>query len=821
MKKAELLFTVLVLAFSTATECLAAETEELTHSLYINELMQSTWGGEIDALNEYPDSWVELYNPSDKAVSLDGYAIGRKKNFYQCYELPKAIIPAHGYIVIYCDKENRNVQFSTSYYEIHTDFCLTNAKEGHIYLYDKGQNLVDAVDIPVMPAPNVAYGRRADGTDDWGYMLTATPCEKNRGGFAKMILPEPEISGTSRVVEEKSGSSKVINVTISVPKDAPSDAVIRYTLDGSDPDENSPLWTKTRQSFNGTTVLKARLFADRCLSSPAACRVFIFNGRKLTLPVISMVTPEENLYDDEIGIIANNNSHDSDKRFNWRRPVDFDYFPKRKNNASVTQKTEIRISGAYSRENAQKSFIVYADSRFGSPSSDYLEAQFWPYTNPDMTLSPSIALRCSGNDFNNSHMRDGVSQMIFGFNTELDWQGFQPACVYINGKYYGILNIRERGNEDNVWMHHDGLKDITLLENGELKRGDYSLYQEFKDFYKGTNHTLQEYEERMDIVEYTNMMMANIYMSNTDFPGNNLVMWRPMEDGGKWRWILKDVDRSFGIWGHSYNEQYLRWVLRDPEDIIGGETSNSADATRLFRRLMAIPEYRNLFLDRFTVYLGDFLISDYINEIIDWAKNEMDAEMPYHRNLYQSWLGYDGWKNEINSMKVWASRRTPEMYRQLKDYFELGTAVYAQINTELSDADSYHVTVNGVPLSTCMFDGQLFSGRSYSISAGYEDPEYEVAGWLVERNTSDGKTSRETVLTPDLSIVPNKNDVNISISAIKVATGVDPMEDDIREAERVIYYNAFGVASDTPFDGMNIVRSIYSDGSSVSRKVLK
>jgi hypothetical protein len=38
--------------------------------LVINELMQSNVDCIMDDLNDYPDSWVELYNAGDASVSL-------------------------------------------------------------------------------------------------------------------------------------------------------------------------------------------------------------------------------------------------------------------------------------------------------------------------------------------------------------------------------------------------------------------------------------------------------------------------------------------------------------------------------------------------------------------------------------------------------------------------------------------------------------------------------------------------------------------------------------------------------------------------------
>ena len=73
---------------------------ELTHDIFINEVMQSTFGGELDMLMEYPDGWVELYNPNLRIVQLEGYRIGKKGKFSKCYELPKVTLQPRSHSVI-------------------------------------------------------------------------------------------------------------------------------------------------------------------------------------------------------------------------------------------------------------------------------------------------------------------------------------------------------------------------------------------------------------------------------------------------------------------------------------------------------------------------------------------------------------------------------------------------------------------------------------------------------------------------------------------------------------------------------------------------
>ena len=67
MNKIRNLLTIAVLTV------VAAQTRA---QLVINELMQSNIDCIMDDLNEFPDSWVELYNAGAEPVNLGDYKIG-------------------------------------------------------------------------------------------------------------------------------------------------------------------------------------------------------------------------------------------------------------------------------------------------------------------------------------------------------------------------------------------------------------------------------------------------------------------------------------------------------------------------------------------------------------------------------------------------------------------------------------------------------------------------------------------------------------------------------------------------------------------------
>ncbi|MBR5726520.1 MAG: lamin tail domain-containing protein, partial [Muribaculaceae bacterium] len=60
----------------------------------INEMMQSNIDCIMDDLNEFPDSWVELYNSGTEAVNLGDYKLGVKDKASKAWQLPSQTLGA-------------------------------------------------------------------------------------------------------------------------------------------------------------------------------------------------------------------------------------------------------------------------------------------------------------------------------------------------------------------------------------------------------------------------------------------------------------------------------------------------------------------------------------------------------------------------------------------------------------------------------------------------------------------------------------------------------------------------------------------------------
>ena len=796
----------------TFSIALLLSSQAIHAQLVINELMQSNIDCIMDDLNEFPDSWVELYNTGTAAVNLKDWRLGLSDKAGEAWQLSNKQIGPGEYALVYCDKVGKN---------LHTDFRLESGKGGSLYLF-QGQTIVDKVeDLPKQPAPNIAYGRKTDGSNEWGYQLTPTPEGTNTGEVCDYdhILGEPVFSEPGKVFN----GNKTFNLQLSLPEGSPEGTEIRYTTNGSEPTASSAKYTADIPITKSTSI-RAKLFCNGWLSPRSTVQSYIFHDRSMTIPVISIVTDNSYLNDKKIGIFANNYGHEKYQQVDWRRPLNIELFDAEGEPSQLNQLCETRITGAWSREAARKSMGIYCHKRFGKKNMEY---EFFPDQCPGLTNYKSIVLRNSGNDRDYTYMRDAVCQRAMAEHADIDWQAWRPAVIYINGNYWCLLNIRERANENNILTHYDGLEDIDLIENGELKEGTKENYDAFTAFFNEHGHTLDEYAELMDWEEYIRITTMNLYFNNLDYPGNNNVMWRPRAEGGKWRWIAKDLDYTLGLYTNGgaggsggYDHQIIaQWYNPDDYSLHqGANFSITWDATRLFRRLMEDADFAREFIDRFSIYMGDFLNEKSVRAIWDPMYTMIKDEWKRHRSVVYDNPWWPIFDDEQRYARNWLSKRTNEMYKQLGKQYDLGTPIPMTVNQDLEDASALDVTFNGVPLTNGVFNGKFFADRSITLEG--QAPEGQViSGWTIVTKSSSGTDTRQIDGERCALLMPQCT--NLAINAIlSKSTGIDTLSKPSwtwqRDGDRLILSGVPVGTQVKLYDLKGILlRTVTSDGSEI------
>ena len=783
-------------------------------TLVINEIMQSNIECTMDDIKEFPDSWVELYNPTDAAINLKDYKISNKNKEKKAWKLPDMTVAAHGYVLVYCDKEGKEDN------RLHADFRLESGKGCTVYLFTN-QEVVDSLpaDMKKMPAPDIAFGRKTDGADEWGYQLTATPGEANCGNIceAKHILGAPVFSEQGRV----SSANSSVSLTLSLPEDAPEGAYIVYTTDGREPQPSDAAVEQPKTvslNITKTTVVRAKVCCDGWLSPMSSAQSYIFHPRTMTIPIFSVQTNDKYLNDAAIGLFANNNSKEDKKLHDWRRPVNIEFFPAEGENSAFNQLGETRIQGGQSRGNALKSMVFYANKRF-DPDHKRFSYEFFPDQKPGITEFKSFSLRDGGNDFGDLYFRDLIIQRTMAKNVDLDWQAGHSAVLYINGEYMGMLNIRERSNEDNIYSNYDGLEDLDLIEishekinnvdqfEEEFKEGDADFYNNFKAFYSEKGHSMAEYEQWIDVNEYLNVIAMNFFYGNIDFPGNNIVFWRPNDDATgelpkRFRVIVKDTDFGLGLYGrqNSFNTIDL---LYNPNNYPNDNWAFTTPATTLLKNMLENDDIRNLFIDKCCIFMGDFMNGKGTGATIDLIQAEAMEEFVAHRDKYNP--GWSWWSdnrgeitNKFNDAKNWAEGRPNYFYQHIGNQWNLGTPRTLTINK--SSKNDVEITFNNIKLSDKVFDGKYFKDRTITLSATTKDENKSVTGWKVTGAINQQFEGSELTMQ-----MPNGN---IAIEPIiGVGSGIEEIANSQQLKANGQLYDLLGNKVETPQSGRIYIRN--------------
>jgi len=510
------------------------------------------------------------------------------------------------------------------------------------------------------------------------------------------IMQEVVFSHSSGFYEQS------FQLTISHPD---PQAVVRFTLDGSDPDENSPVyaqpleikdrsdegpdisliptshnWKPPSEGLSRAMVLKARAFRDGFLPGPVKSATFFIKDKEHfdhTLAVVSLVTPPENLFDDDFGIYVagsseNLNYHQTGDE--WERPAFFELFDEM-GSPEYSGGIGIRIHGGTSRSFPQKSLRVYFRNEYGD---SWLQHELFP-GHPVQSFKRFI-LRQSGHDLWQTMLRDGFMQSLLE-QTHVDRQGFRPAVLYINGEYWGIQNIRERYDKYYLETHHNADPDnIDLLAYTSLQigEGDPQHYMDMIQYIDENSLQQQEHfdyiETLMDVESYTDYKISEIFFYRWDI--GNIRHWRPRTPEGKWRWMMFDLDTGFGgFW--SLDEPWNFNMLEYNTDADGpwmdylGHNHNSPAATFLLRKLLENEDFRIRFITRFADLLNTNFTTDEAIENLDKMAADIRNEIPLQIGRWNEIQSEEQWEAEIEYMREFARLRPNIQRNHILQYFDL------------------------------------------------------------------------------------------------------------------------------------------------------
>ena len=685
---------------------------------------------------------------------------------------------------------------------LHTNFRIRSDGET-VYLSDQNSEVVDSMSIPPL-SNNVSYGYQTDGVGELTLFSDPTPGYSNS-------LSNGYYDYTSNPTFSDSGGFKddYFNLYISSQT---NDAVIYYTTDGSKPDENSNLYENfisinNSLLVNGTQtpdqygidyspthdgiVIRAIAIAPNHIPSNIITHTYIYDPVNSDLPVVSIAIAPDDLWDPDVGMHVTGDAfwpfypyYGSNFWNDWEKEVHIELFEPG-GIIGFKQNLGMKIFGGWSRAEAQKSFSFFARGMYGDGDIDY---ELFPESG--VNNYETFILRAHGQD--NVMFRDGFQTSLASEN-DVIVQDYRPAVVYLNGEFWGIQNIREKVNEHFVKTHFDIESDdldmLAILPNSaepELIHGSTEDYTEIRQFMTNNDLSLdanyQHAAQKYDVKSLIDYKIAQIFVMNYDWPGNNNKLFKSKSGDGKWKHVMYDSDFGFERWGSNpFNiGSYETYNMLDHAIGESNVFNNPVWSTAVFTTLLDNMNFRNKFINTYCDRLNTTYSTENTLYFMDSLRSIIDPYIPDHISRYGPDI-YDGFTpntmGEYNSayqgMENFANYRPDNARNEMIEMFGLSGSSNT-ISLYMNDVEAGHIEINSLKVGDQSWSGEYFSDVPITVKA-VPNFGYEFTHWS-EPSYDD---SVMLYLDQDLSLVANFIDVQnpyqdlITINEINYNSGED------------------------------------------------
>jgi len=694
-------------------------------TIFINEFMASNDQMIADENGEF-DDWVEIYNAGTTPFDLGGKYVTDDLAEPDKWQIPTSnptltTIPPESYLIIWFDGDEEQG-------ELHVKPKLGGNGE-QIGLYDiDGSTPIDTLTFGEQ-TKDVSEGRFPDGSP----------------AFVKLEEVAPPIASQIGGLYD---TSFLLTLTTTT-----EEATIHYTANGSEPDENSSVYINPI-SINTSQVIRAKGFKNGATPSEVISNTYLINTNH-TFPIVSIAVDSFLFFDPDTGLYPN---YTEDIEI----PMNIEFYES-DGTQGFNQVAEVEIHGSTSAILDQKSLAIKAKGSLGSSTIDYPV-----FPDEELTEYRSLILRNSGQDWEYTMFRDALQSSLVadledlevGIEMpDLDDQAYRPAIAYLNGKYWGIYNLRERVDKRYIKNRY-GLDDneIDLVENlDEAKEGDFEAWNNLDSLLRAKSFTtdagLDELEALADLGNYMDYIIHNIFIDNTDWPGNNYLRWRERSPAGKWRWMTKDLDFAFGfteLGTGSFNN--------------GNPFINSLDrmlnptffypnpdwATILFQKLMENPKWQQDFVNRMADQLNVLFSQQRMLDKINEFQAIYQPEIQQHN---QKWENVWTWNQDVDVLRTFAEDRTDAVRNHfIESLVEVTGTSAVTLRSLPADGGAIKISTVTTNQSSTPWTGTYFNGIDIPLRA-IAKPGFVFAGWSTNINSTDANATIN--LTDDAIIIAN------------------------------------------------------------------
>lgn len=596
---------------------------------------------------------------------------------------------------------------------LHTNFKIGNTGE-KVSLYSPEQVLLSNLFVNCKDLDNSA-GLLPDASGNVVIFQTATPQATNNlsEGFTSYLI-SPGFSVASGMYNEP--------FLVSISNGNGPESSVFYTTNGTDPTPADIPYTGAIPVFF-SSVVKARAFAPGYLPSPVSVASYLLGVNHLT-PVLSVVTAPTNLYGPS-GIFDN-------WQFDWQRAAHVTYFDTLQQ-VVFSQNAGIQVDGGWggSRYHPQHSFRVELDN--GVLGEQPAEYPIIP-NRPNRTQYGKIYLRNGSNQYLVLPYKDACQTEMMAGQTNTYYAAWRPVSVYINGAYFGLYELREKLDAEFFEVtenaHPDSIDILSLSAwGGSVLRAVEGSAEAFFDDYEAFNAldvTNDNYwnlaDAYFDLNWYTDYIIGASWMGNTDWPGNNIRIYRSNSTNFRWRFCLIDLELAMApnSWTDCFFDhiQYMR--SQDPAN----------PYINIWLKSMQNPRYYNYFINRF----ADVMNTAYLPERILNLENSFFSQTAIEmQNEYARWGDPNNIAGQMNDFynnhlifQSQLAERSAQVRSHIQNAFELPNQV--AVTLQVLPEGAGVVRISTVTPNSYPWQGIYFNGVPVTIEA-IPNEGYHFLNW--------------------------------------------------------------------------------------------
>jgi len=458
-----------------------------------------------------------------------------------------------------------------------------------------------------------------------------------------------------------------------------------------------------------------------------------FTGREYALPIISVVSNPDNFWSYGSGIYVKGCCADSVMPYqganfwkSWEYKCNVEMYTA-KGEKCFNQLAGMSLFGGYSRMLPQKSLAIIARSKYGKNRFNYRI-----FKERKIKKYKSFIIRNSGGDFKRNHFRDAFITQL-AKPTGVAIQAYEPAIVYLNGKYWGIQNIREKISEhylkDNFGV--DKNKVDILRHNGVKRHGFSKNYKFLRAFLRSNDLAVDSIADSlskfMSIHDYIRYNISEVYSDNKD-AGGNIRYFRERKPGAKWRWIFYDLDMGLS---NDDKTGFASNTLKKFTTASNEVWPNPAWSTFIIRTILKNKKIEHQYINTFCDYLNTYFHQDTALALFNKMAKRIEPEIPYHQKRWGATV--ENWESNLDVVREFVKKRPRYLFKHLDEKFGLDTLI--EVSIKRPDGNICDIKLNTIKI-TRDFKGKYFTEIPQTIRVKPKH-DYELIGWKGRAETTE------------------------------------------------------------------------------------